>query len=147
MSPVNVCEKEKEVKRLVSSIDKVGVTGVMIAALSCAACFPALGALAAALGLGFLSQFEGLAINRLLPIFAALALASSIYGWYRHRVHWRGLLAALGPAAILATLYPLWQYGWSTYMFYAALLLMLVVSMSDLLWPVKSECLLKEVTQ
>ena len=51
--------------RIVSSIDKVGVGGVIIAALSCAACFPALGALAATLGLGFLSQLEGLAINKL----------------------------------------------------------------------------------
>ncbi|HAN26601.1 MAG TPA: mercury transporter MerC, partial [Haliea salexigens] len=40
--------------RIVSSMDKVGVGGVIIAALSCAGCFPALGALAATLGLGFL---------------------------------------------------------------------------------------------
>tara|TARA_R110000787_G_scaffold192081_2_gene303604 strand:+ start:1629 stop:1802 length:174 start_codon:yes stop_codon:yes gene_type:complete len=44
-------------------MDKVGVGGVIIAALSCAGCFPALGALAATLGLGFLSQLEGVAIT------------------------------------------------------------------------------------
>ena len=130
--------------RLVRYIDKIGVGGVIIAALSCAACFPALGTLAATLGLGFLSQLEGLAINRLLPAFAGLALAVNAYGWSRHRVHWRGLLSVVGPIAILATLYPLWQYGWSTYLFYAALILMLAVSIADLIWPPKAVCPIPE---
>ncbi|MEH6582301.1 MAG: organomercurial transporter MerC [Halioglobus sp.] len=121
-------------------MDKVGVGGVIIAALSCAACFPALGALTATRGLGFLSQLEGLAINKLLPIFASLALAVNAYGWYQHRVHWRGVVAVLGPSAILATLYPLWQYGWSTYLFYSALVLMLAVSFADLIWPAIKVC-------
>ena len=133
--------------RIVSSIDKVGVGGVIIAALSCAACFPALGALAATLGLGFLSQLEGLAINKLLPIFATIALAVNAYGWYQHRIHWRGVLSILGPMAILATLYPLWQYGWSTYLFYCALVLMLTVSVTDLIWPANKVCPIPEVAK
>ena len=40
------------------TLDKVGSGGVWLAALSCTACFPALGSLASALGLGFLSHFE-----------------------------------------------------------------------------------------
>jgi len=126
--------------RVVGALDKIGVGGVMIAALSCAACFPALGALAAALGLGFLSQLEGLAINRLLPIFAVVAFAVNAYSWSQHRVHWRGILSVIGPTSILATLYPLWQYGWSTYLFYSALVLMLVVSVSDLIWSAQITC-------
>jgi mercuric ion transport protein len=133
--------------RIVSSIDKVGVGGIIIAALSCAACFPALGALAATLGLGFLSQLEGLAINKLLPIFASIALAVNAYGWYQHRIHWRGILSILGPMAILATLYPLWQYGWSTYLFYSALILMLAVSVADLIWPAMKVCPIPEVAK
>jgi mercuric ion transport protein len=133
--------------RIVSSIDKLGVGGVIIAALSCAACFPALGALAATLGLGFLSQLEGLAINKLLPIFATIALAVNAYSWYQHRIHWRGVLSIVGPLAILATLYPLWQYGWSTYLFYSALVLMLTVSVADLIWPAKKVCPIPGVTQ
>ncbi len=132
--------------RIIRSIDKVGAGGVIIAALSCAGCFPALGALAATLGLGFLSQFEGLAINKLLPIFAALALTVNAYGWYQHRVHWRGLLSVLGPMAILATLYPLWHYGWSTHLFYTALVMMLAVSVADLIWPAQSTCPIPQVT-
>lgn len=133
--------------RLVSSIDKIGVGGVIIAALSCAACFPALGALAATLGLGFLSQLEGLAINKLLPLFASIALAVNAYGWYQHRNHWRGVLSILGPIAILATLYPLWQYAWSTYLFYCALVLMLAVSVADLKWPAMKACPNPEVAR
>jgi mercuric ion transport protein len=133
--------------RIVSSLDKLGVGGVIAAALSCAGCFPALGALAAALGLGFLSQLEGLAINTLLPLFALIALIVNSYGWFQHRNHWRGLLSVLGPVAILATLYPLWQYGWSTYLFYAALILMLAVSVADLMWPVDKECSIPKVAK
>ena len=133
--------------KIASSLEKLGVGGVIIAALSCAACFPALGALAATLGLGFLSQFEGLAISTLLPAFATVALAVNMYGWYQHRIHWHGLLSVLGPMAILATLYPLWQYGWSTYLFYCALVLMLAVSVADLKWPAKTWCAIPEVTR
>ncbi len=133
--------------RVIRALDKVGVAGVLLAALSCTACFPALGALAATLGLGFLGALEGLMINTLLPVFALIALAVNCFGWYQHRIHWRGLLAILGPAAILATLYPLWQYGWSTYLFYAALLLMMAVSIADLIWPANRLCPMPGVTQ
>jgi mercuric ion transport protein len=133
--------------KLNSTLDKIGVGGVIVAALSCAACFPALGALAATLGLGFLSQLEGIAINTLLPAFACLALLVNTYGWYQHRVHWRGLLSIAGPVAVLATLYPLWQYGWSTYLFYSALILMLVISVADLVRPPKPVCPLPGAAQ
>lgn len=133
--------------KLNGTLDKIGVGGVIVAALSCAACFPALGALAATLGLGFLSQFEGVAINTLLPAFVCLALLVNTYGWYQHRVHWRGLLSIAGPVAVLATLYPLWQYGWSTYLFYAALILMLAISVADLVRSPKPVCPLPGAAQ
>ena len=50
-------------------LDKVGSGGVWLAALSCTACFPALGSLASALGLGFLSHFEGIAVNTQLRCY------------------------------------------------------------------------------
>ena len=126
--------------RIVSVMEKLGVGGVILAALSCTACFPALGALAATLGLGFLSQLEGVMLNKLLPLFALSALLVNCYGWFQHRVHWRGIISVIGPSAILATLYPLWQYGWSTYLFYIALILMLTVSIMDVVWPAKPHC-------
>ena len=65
--------------------DKAGVVGAIVAAMGCAACFPALGSLAAALGLGFLSQYEGVFIRYLLPLFAVIALAANLAGGMRHR--------------------------------------------------------------
>lgn len=53
--------------------DKTGALGSVVSAMGCAACFPALASFGAAIGLGFLSQYEGLFISRLLPLFAALA--------------------------------------------------------------------------
>jgi len=57
---------------------KIGSLGSVIAAMGCAGCFPALGSLAASLGLGFLASYEGLFINTLLPIFAALLLMVTV---------------------------------------------------------------------
>jgi mercuric ion transport protein len=117
--------------------DKLSSGGVWLAALSCAACFPALGSLASALGLGFLSQFEGIAINTLLPVFSTLALIANLYGWYKNRKLIRGVLSILGPIAVLLTLYPLWQYGWSSYLFYAGISLMVFMSILDIVKPVR----------
>ena len=52
--------------------DKAGAFGAILAAMGCASCFPALGSLGAALGMGFLAQYEGVFINTLLPVFAAI---------------------------------------------------------------------------
>lgn len=118
-------------------LDKVGSGGVWIAALSCTACFPALGSLASALGLGFLSHFEGIAVNTLLPIFATLAFVVNLYNWYKNQNHIRGSLGVIGPSAVLLTLYPLWKYDWSTYLFYVGICLMVVVSILDIVKPAK----------
>jgi len=120
--------------------DKIGSFGAITSAMGCAACFPALGTLATSIGLGFLSSFEGIFINKLLPIFAVVALVANLWGWYNHRAHLRGVISILGPLAVLATLYPLWKYGWSTYLFYAGLILMFVVSIIDLVKPAKPAC-------
>jgi mercuric ion transport protein len=120
-------------------LDKIGSGGVWIAALSCTACFPVLGSLASALGLGFLSSFEGIAVNTLLPIFATLALLVNMYNWYRNRNHLRGVLSIVGPIAVLLTLYPLWRYNWSTYLFYFGISLMIVMSLLDIVKPTKEQ--------
>ncbi len=63
--------------------DKTGALGSVVSAMGCAACFPALASFGAAIGLGFLSQYEGLFISRLLPLFAALAFLANALGWFR----------------------------------------------------------------
>jgi mercuric ion transport protein len=123
--------------------DKVGIGAIVVAALGCAACFPALGTLAATFGLGFLGQYEGTIINGLLPLFTMGVLFIHGYGWYKNQSHWRGLLSVIGPLTILITLYPLWQYSWSVYLFYSALILMLTVSIADLICPVPAHCKLR----
>ena len=125
---------------VVRSFDEVFVGVVVISAFSCRGCLAALCSLGDALGLGFLGQYEGVMINKLLPIFAGFLLVINMYSWSKHRVHWRGTLSIIPPVAVLATLYPLWKYGWSTYLFYAALTMMVAVSISGVIWPTQTFC-------
>jgi len=115
--------------------DKTGALGTFVAAMGCASCFPAMGVLASAMGLGFLAQFEGVFINTLLPAFAALALVANILSFFSHKVWYRLLLGLVGPVMVLLTMYPLWSYGWSTYLLYAGIALMLMVSLWDIFSP------------
>ena len=112
--------------------------GTVVAAMVCAFCFPALGTIAASVGLGFLSAYEGILITQVLPILAVVALLFGLLAWWNHRVPWRGALSLVGPLIVLAALYPLWQYGWSTTMLYFGLLVMLVVSIFDFIKPPRS---------
>lgn len=45
--------------------DKAGTFGSILSAFGCAACFPAIASIGAALGMGFLQEYEGLFITRL----------------------------------------------------------------------------------
>ena len=46
----------------------------------------------------------------------------------------------LGPTLLLLSLYPWFQYGWSSYATYAGIGLMLAVSIRDLLSPANRRC-------
>lgn len=121
-------------------IDKTGSLGAVISAMGCAMCFPAIASLGAAIGLGFLSQWEGLFVNTLLPAFAWLALVVNAFGWLRHRQWHRSVLGVLGPVILLLSLYPWFQYGWSSYATYAGIGLMIAVSIWDLVSPASRRC-------
>jgi len=54
--------------------DKAGTFGSIVPAFGCAACFSAIASIGAALGLGFLQDYKGLFISRLMPLFAAPAM-------------------------------------------------------------------------
>ena len=120
--------------------DKTGSLGAIVAAMGCASCFPALGALASSLGLGFLAQFEGLFVNTLLPVFAWVTLLANIIAFLSHRRWLRAFAGITGPVMILLTLYPLWQYGWSTYLFYCGLAITLSVAIWDIVSPPEKAC-------
>ena len=77
--------------------DKISSLGVLVSAMGCAMCFPVIASLGAAVGLGFLSQWEGLFVNTLLPLFAWIALVLNGLGWFSHRQWHRSALGVVGP--------------------------------------------------
>lgn len=127
--------------------DKAGSVGAVISAMGCAMCFPAIASLGAALGMGFLSQWEWVFIETVLPMFASLALLANVLGWFSHRQWHRSLIGIVGPTLVLLSLYPFFQYGWSVYVTYSGLVIMVCVSIWDLLYPANKTCeiSLKEV--
>lgn len=120
--------------------DKAGSAGALVATMGCAMCFPAMAGIGAAIGLGFLAQWEGLLVNTLLPLFAWIALGANALGWLSHRQGHRSVLGMIGPVVVLLSLYPWFQYGWSSWTLYAALVLMLAVAAWDLLSPAHRRC-------
>jgi mercuric ion transport protein len=120
--------------------DKAGLLGSIVSAMGCASCFPAVASLGAAIGLGFLSQYEGLFIRILLPAFAAIALLANAFGWLSHRQWQRTALGVIGPGLVLAARYPLWRFDWSTDVLYSGLAIMLAVSIWDLISPAHRVC-------
>lgn len=120
--------------------EQAGALGALVSAMGCAMCFPAIASLGAAIGLGFLSHWEGLFINTLLPAFAWLALALHALAWFAHRQWRRSALGMLGPTLLLLSLYPWFRYGWSSYATYTGIGLMLAVSLWDLFSPANRRC-------
>jgi len=110
-----------------------GTVGAIIAAMSCTACFPALASLASALGLGFLSQFEGVSIRYVLPLFALVGLAANVVGGLRRPGWARLVLGIIGPLLVLAAALLMATYGMATeWLLYPGLLLMIVIAIWDL---------------
>ena len=124
--------------------DKMGSIGAVVSAMVCSMCFPAIASLGAAVGMGFLSQWEWVFIETVLPLFATLALLANALGWFSHHQWYRSLLGMLGPTLVLLSLYPLFQYGWSTYVTYSGLVIMVTISIWDLLYPAHKRCDISE---
>jgi mercuric ion transport protein len=120
--------------------DKAGALGSIVSAASCPACFPALASLGAATGLGFLSDYEGLFITRLLPLFAGLALLANLLGWLAHRQWWRSLLGVIGPSMVLAALLVFFGHWWTARLLYAGLAFMVGASLWDFVSPRNRRC-------
>jgi len=125
---------------ITGAADKAGALGSIVSAASCPACFPALASLGAAMGLGFLAGYEGLFINTLLPLFAAVALIANALGWLRHRQWHRSVLGMIGPAMVLAAMLLFFGQWWTPGLMYMGLAFMVGVSLWDLLSPVNKRC-------
>lgn len=118
------------------SADKVGIIGVIVSAMGCASCFPAIASLGAAIGLGFLGQYEGVFIRYLIPLFAGIALLANVIGGLRHRQWLRMALGAVGPVLAMAAALLMAAFGWPTaWLLYSGLILMVAVSIWDLVSP------------
>lgn len=121
--------------------DKAGFLGSIVSAMGCASCFPAIASLGAAIGLGFLSRYEGLFIGILLPTFAGIALLANAIGWLNHRQWRRTALGVLGPALVLAAVFVMRAYGErSGWLLYPGLAIMLAISIWDLISPAHRVC-------
>ncbi|KGC11117.1 merC mercury resistance family protein [Burkholderia gladioli] len=121
--------------------DKAGALGTIVSAMGCAACFPAIASLGAAIGLGFLSQYEGLFIGILLPMFAGIALLANAIAWLSHRQWQRTALGTIGPALVLVAVFFMRAYGWhSGALLYVGLALMVGVSIWDFVSPAHRRC-------
>ncbi len=120
--------------------DKAGALGSVASAMGCAACFPAIASLGAAVGLGFLSEYEGLFITKLLPLFAAIALIANGLGWFSHRQWHRTLLGMVGPAMVLAAMLLFFGQWWTARLLYTGLAVMVGVSIWDLVSPAHRRC-------
>ena len=115
--------------------DKAGALGSIVSAMGCGACFPALASLGAALGLGFLSQFEAVFVTVLLPLFAALALLANALGWFNHRQWHRSVLGMVGPAIVLVASFTVAEKRLSV-----GLATMVAVSVWDFVSPANRRC-------
>lgn len=125
-------------------IDKTGVVGTIVGSFSCAMCFPAAASLGAAIGLGFLSQWEGLFVHWLIPIFAAVALLATLAGWFSHRQWQRTLLGSIGPVLALVGVFGLTHHfldkDLARGIFYAGLVVMFLISIWDMVNPANRRC-------
>ncbi len=125
-------------EHLTRTADKAGVIGAVIAAIGCAACFPALGSLGVAIGSGFLSQYEGTFIRYLLPLFAIIGLVANLVAGHRH-CHWlRMFVGIIGPLLVLSAALLMSLYGIrAEWLLYPGLTLLVVVSIRDLVSPAR----------
>jgi mercuric ion transport protein len=122
--------------KLLDSIgNKTGGLGSIVSAMGCGACFPALASFGSAIGLGFLSQYEGLFITVLLPLFAGLALLANALGWLRHRQWPRSVLGMIGPAIVLIATFTMAEK-----LLYVGLAMMVGVSIWDFVSPANRRC-------
>jgi mercuric ion transport protein len=135
--------------------DKAGVIGTVVGSFGCAACFPAAASIGAAIGLGFLGQWEGLFVRILIPIFAIVALLANLAGWFSHRQWQRALIGSIGPVLVLIGAFGLMGVFGMTHgflpayvargTFYAGLLVMILAALWDLIRPASRRCRPRDV--
>lgn len=115
--------------------DKAGFGGTLVAAAGCPACFPALAGIGASLGLGFLAQWEGILVGRVLPVIAILVILINIVGYFSHRQWHRTVLGLIGPVLVI-----IGARTMSEFYLYPGLAFMLGVSIWDMVSARNKRC-------
>ena len=115
--------------------NQAGGLGSIVSAMGCGACFPAIASFGGAIGLGFLSQYEGLFLTVLLPLFASLALLANALGWLSHRLWHRSVLGMVGPVIVLIA-----SFTFAEQLLYVGLVAMVGVSIWDFVAPARRRC-------
>jgi mercuric ion transport protein len=87
-----------------TSLEKLGTTGAVIAALACPICFPKLALVGAALGLGVFAPYEPY-IALALQVLFVVALVGQILSYRSHRNAWLLSLAIATTAAMFTAYY------------------------------------------
>lgn len=120
--------------------DKAGKLGSVVSAMGCAACFPAIASLGVAIGLGFLQEYEGLFISKLLPLFAVVVWLANALGWLSHRQWHRSLLGIIGLTIVFAGTVWLLSNWWTGNLVYVGLAFMVGVSIWNFVSPANRRC-------
>lgn len=130
--------------------DKASVVGTIVGSFGCAACFPAAATIGAAIGLGFLGQWEGLFVRFLIPIFAIVALFANLAEWFSRHQWQRALTGSIGPAMALIGAFGLMGVFGMTHgflaanvaraTFYAGVIIMILAALWDLIRPANRCC-------
>ena len=116
------------------------LVGAFVSVLGCAACFPAAASFGAAIGLGFLTQWESVFVSVLLPLFATIALIINLLGYRTHKQLKRTLFGISGPILVLLWK-PLMHLGLpGATVMYTGIALMLIVSIWDIFSPANKHC-------
>lgn len=124
--------------------NKTGIVGAIVGSFSCAMCFPATASIGAAIGLGFLSRWEGVFVHLLIPMFALIVLATHLAGWFSHRQWQRTVSGSVGPIMALIGVLGLTHHflgkDFARGIFYAGLVVMFVAAVWDMINPANRIC-------
>ena len=94
--------------------------------------------------LSFLSRWKGLFVHILIPVFASVALAANLLGWFSHHQWHRVLVGVIGPILVLIGSFGMARHFLPTEMargvFYTGLIVMLAAALWDLFNPAHRRC-------